>query len=121
MSAIVIKVLAPNSARVAPVAVTPVSITPADTARVIVMPAPGPPGPPGAGTAVFGETPTGTKDGTNTDFTLAHTPRPASVAVYRNGLREYLGVGYAESGSQISFVAPPLSSDEITVDYLMEG
>lgn len=93
-------------------------------AQVVVVAVPGstgPPGPPGDGTGVFGETPFGTQDGVNTAFTLADTPRSASVAVYRNGLRERLGVGFSVSGSTITFSTAPMGSDEIAVDYVMEG
>lgn len=102
-----------------------VDVTPdASGAQVIVVATPGPrglPGPAGDGTQVFNETPSGVKDGANAVFTLAHTPQVGAVSVYRNGLREVLGVGYTVAGSNITFSTPPLSSDVLTVDYLMEG
>lgn len=105
----------------APPTITAAAPTPS---VVLIMPTPGPPGrsgQDGSGVRVSNETPSGTKNGINTVFTLAHEPQPTSTAVYRNGLREVLTVGYAESGSNITFTTAPLSSDEITVDYLMEG
>jgi hypothetical protein len=107
------------------IATPEVDVTPdPDGAQVIVVAvpgSPGQPGPPGDGTPVLNETPTGVKDGSNTVFTLAHAPQAGSTGVYRNGLREVLGVGYILAGSNLTFSSPPLSSDEITVDYLMEG
>ncbi len=104
-----------------------VTITPSDGARVLVAPSPGlrgPEGPAGApadGVPVFGEIPDGVKNGANLTFTLANTPRAGSVAVYRNGLREFLGVGYTQTGADITFTTAPLSTDDIHADYLMDG
>jgi hypothetical protein len=73
---------------------------------------------PGSGaTQIFGEIPSGTQDGTNETLTLANDFVTGSTCVYRNGLRERLGVGYTESSPTIVFAAPPLSSDVIEVDY----
>lgn len=83
----------------------------------------GPPGTPGVGgsTMVSGEVPSGVKNGVNVTFTLTQTPSVGSTAVYRNGLREQIGVGYTVSGLVITFTTAPLSSDELVVDYLLEG
>lgn len=88
-------------------------------APVGYIPIPGPPGPPGDAAAVYNESPSGLQDGVNTVFTLANTPQSSSTAVYRNGLREYLGVGYVESGADIVFTTPPLADDVLTADYLI--
>lgn len=91
---------------------------------VLYVPVPGPPGPAGAagdGARVFGETPAGVQDGTNPDFVLAHTPVTGSVAVYRNGLREVLGIGFTVSAATLTFTTPPVADDDITVDYALEG
>lgn len=123
MTTTVIRVVA-RTAKVRAQPVNPVKVTPGDGARVVVVTTPGlrgPAGAPGDGTGVYGETPTGVKNGINTTFTLAHIPAPGSTAVYRNGLRELLGTGYTVSGSELTFSAAPLSSDEITVDYLLES
>lgn len=82
----------------------------------------GPPGAPGAGgggALAVGESPSGTRNGTNATFALSQAFSPGSTSVFRNGLREQLGVGYTESSPQIVFTTPPLSSDVITVDYLV--
>ncbi|MFG1794113.1 hypothetical protein [Nocardia sp. NPDC049149] len=102
-----------------------VEVTPdPDGAQVIVVATPGPQGPAGpsgAGTGVFNETPSGTQNGINAVFTLANEPQAGSTTVYRNGLREVLGTGYTVTGSAITFTTPPLLSDVLTVDYLLEG
>lgn len=104
------------------IATPTVDVTPdPDGAQVVVVAVPGPPGPPGDGTYVLNETPSGTQNGINVEFTLAHAPQTGSTSVYRNGLREVIGVGYSVSGSGITFTTAPLSSDVLTVDYLMEG
>lgn len=68
---------------------------------------------------MFGEIPSGSKNGTNTVFTLAHLPTVGTVTVYRNGLREHPGVGYTVSGTALTFSTAPLADDDIFVDYLM--
>jgi hypothetical protein len=68
---------------------------------------------------VVGEVPAGTLNGSNDTFTVS-TPFVASTtSVFRNGLREQLGVGYNESGGNaVVFTTPPLISDLLAVDYL---
>lgn len=69
----------------------------------------------GGATPVVGAVPTGTKNGTNTVFTLGSAYDAGTTAVYINGLRE---TNYTESGSgQITFGTAPLSGDVIIVDY----
>lgn len=104
-----------------------VSITPQAGAVVIIVPVPGPPGrqgntgPAGDGTQVFNETPGGSLDGVNAVFTTAHTFQSGSTCVYTNGLRERLGVGYAETGSaEITFTDPLLTDDDLIIDYLRQ-
>lgn len=110
------------------IATPAVDVTPAAGGpQVLVVAVPGPRGPagetglPGNGVSIFNEIPSGAKDGINLVFALAHTPQAGTTMVYRNGLREQLSVGYIESGAEITFTTAPLSSDEITADYLMEG
>lgn len=77
----------------------------------------------GGGTyaTVAGEVPTGTKDGSNTVFIVGHNFRTASTELYRNGLRERLGVGYSESaGNTLTFTTAPLVDDDILVDYVLQ-
>lgn len=124
MSTIVIEVSVPQSADIEAAAAAVDVVADPGGAQVIVVPAPGPPGPagpPGEGTRVVGETPAGVKNGINTIFTLAHPPQTGSVSVYRNGLREVAGVGFTVSGTTLTFTTPPLSSDDTTVDYVLEG
>jgi hypothetical protein len=71
---------------------------------------------------VFGETPSGTVDGTNTNFTLANTPTAGTVVVFVNGVRMNAGAGndYTISGTTITFLsgAIPQTGDVLLVDYL---
>lgn len=127
MADFVIEVSVPQSTDIYAQADTVDVVADAGGAQVIVVATPGPPGPagpagsPGDGTQVFNEIPSGLRNGTNPVLTLAHTPHAGSTTLYRNGLRESLGIGYTVTGSDITFTVAPLSSDEITVDYLMEG
>lgn len=70
-------------------------------------------------TFVTGETPTGTIDGVNDEFTLAHTPIAGSVAAYLNVGRQYEGAGadYTITGAVITFNNPPPVSSLLLVDY----
>lgn len=79
-----------------------------------------------ANTSAFadGETPSGAVNGSNTTFTLAHTPTPAtSLALYRNGLFMTQGVDYDLNGSTVTFVAAavPQSGDVLTASYRYNG
>lgn len=66
---------------------------------------------------VFGETPTGTINGTNTDFTLSFAPVSGSVQVYRGGARQKLTEDYTISGSVITFLIAPQVGEIIICDY----
>lgn len=68
---------------------------------------------------VTGEIPTGTIDGVNTDFTLAHTPTAGSVAVITNGLRQELSVDYTIASAVITFLSGsiPQTGDIVLADY----
>jgi len=53
---------------------------------------------------VDAETPSGTLDGANSTFFLAFAPNPpASLQLYRNGLRQQLGLDYTLNGLTINF------------------
>jgi len=55
------------------------------------------------GQAVYAEVPSGTKDGVNATFTLAHIPSPANtLQLYFNGMKLKLGTGYTLSGLTIT-------------------
>ena len=66
---------------------------------------------------VDAETPSGTVDGNNAAFTLAHTP--TGLQVWRNGLLQKLGLDYNSTGAAITFVSPPASGDVLLASYRM--
>jgi hypothetical protein len=71
-------------------------------------------------TFVDGETPAGAVDGSNTAFTLATAPSPAtSLQVFRNGLLMRSGLDYSATGTTITFATPatPQPQDVITASY----
>ncbi len=76
-----------------------------------------------ATTAVFvdSETPGGTIDGNNLNFTLANTPNPAaSLKLYKNGVLLNQGRDYTLSGSNIAFAsasATPQVGDTLIATY----
>jgi hypothetical protein len=108
---------------VAPPRVPPVEASPPQPSSLPFLPSPGPRGPggpSGEGAQIFGETPGGTMDGVNTTFTTTYPFRPASTAVYLNGLREFRGEGYTESApNTIVLDDPPSSLDRLTIDYIV--
>lgn len=64
------------------------------------------------------ETPTGTVNGVNKDFTLSHTPSPTtSLKVYVNGQRMRVTEDYTISGVTISFVTAPPTGSIILCDF----
>lgn len=68
---------------------------------------------------ITGETPTGTIDGSNASFTLAHTPYSGSLEVKRNGLVAQPTTEYTVSGDTITFESGflPQSGDWLSVNY----
>jgi len=65
-----------------------------------------------------GETPSGTADGSNVTFTLAHTPAPAtSLQLFVNGDFQVPTVNYTISGATVTFTNAPASGDVITAFY----
>lgn len=77
-------------------------------------------------TAVYvdAQTPSGTINGTNTTFTLPSTPSPVgSLALYRNGLLQMVGVDYSLSGAVITFLSgsTPQSGDVLQAYYRVPG
>jgi len=76
---------------------------------------------PGAITVLFhySEALTGTQNGSNEVFTTTDNYISGTTVLWRNGLREVLGVGYTESGAgQITFTTAPLTTDVIRIDYV---
>jgi len=73
----------------------------------------------GGHTAVIGEVPSGTINGSNTTFTLAHTPSGGVAAIYINGFRYAPGSGndYTISGATITMLSVPATSSSFLVDY----
>jgi hypothetical protein len=67
----------------------------------------------------FAETPGGTINGSNTSFTLAHTPTNTSLALYKNGQLQLPGGGadYTLSGSTITYNTAPLTGDLLTAQF----
>ncbi len=66
------------------------------------------------------ETPTGTVNGSNTVFTLAASPSPASsLALYRNGLLMRPGTDYQMSGNAVTFfvASVPQTGDLLAAYY----
>lgn len=63
------------------------------------------------------ETPSGTINGTNAEFTLANTPIAATVQVYLNGLLQEATDDYTLSGTTVTFVSAPLAGDKIRAIY----
>lgn len=71
------------------------------------------------GLYVCREVPSGTKNGTNTDFTLANTPVSGTEMVFLNGILQNGGAGndYTISTVTITFAVAPISTDTILVTY----
>jgi hypothetical protein len=70
-----------------------------------------------SGSSVEGETPSGSCNGSNEIFTLAHTPVTGSVGVTLSGVRLNALNDYSISGSTITMNVAPISSDWVLVDY----
>lgn len=74
-----------------------------------------------SGTVVDAEVPSGTVDGANLTFTLAHAPNPvASLRVYVNGLRKVITTEYTLAGTILTMdasVSPLQSNDTLVVSY----
>lgn len=97
-----------------------VGVAPTSGAQVIIVPVPGgrgDTGPPGEGIQIFGETPTGLIDNSNTVFTVVNNFLTDSTGVYLNGLRE---INYTETGvNQITLDNAPLVGDVLRIDYIV--
>lgn len=72
----------------------------------------------GSTSFVYNETPTGTVNGTNDEFTLANTPVSGTEMVYRDGqLMKGGGDDYSISGGTITFTTAPVTGSVILVSY----
>lgn len=70
------------------------------------------------GHIVDDETPSGTINGVNKDFTTAGIPNPnTSLKVYLNGARQRLAEDYTLSKNTISFTVAPPTGSILLVDY----
>lgn len=64
------------------------------------------------------ETPSGTINGSNTAFTLAHTPSPAaSLMLFQNGVLNRRMTDYTLSGANITFSVAPTTGDNLRAFY----
>lgn len=64
------------------------------------------------------ETPSGTIDGSNADFSLANSPNPdVSLQLIYNGQFQLFGTDYTLSGSTITFAIPPIAGTWIRAYY----
>lgn len=71
-----------------------------------------------SGSFVFGETPSGSVNGSNATFTTAQNFVAESVQVFINGVSQTNGVDYTTSGSTtITMNVSPVSGDYIRVNY----
>lgn len=67
---------------------------------------------------VYNEVPSGSVDGSNVYFTTAFNFIANSTQLYRNGIRQFLGTDYTESGSDtVVFTQAPLTGDILIIDY----
>lgn len=65
---------------------------------------------------VYGEVLTGTIDGVNTVFTIAHTPS-SGQGITSNGIRQQVGVDYSIVTSTITMTLAPQIGDILLADY----
>lgn len=65
------------------------------------------------------EVPSGTKNGSNTAFTLANTPTSGTEMLFVNGILQNAGSGndYTISGANITMATAPISTDTILCTY----
>lgn len=63
------------------------------------------------------EIPSGTKNGINTSFTLAHVPT-AIVFLYIQGQYQTSGTDYTRTGTAITMTTAPLSTDTFVCNYM---
>lgn len=93
-----------------------------EVAEVITTATEGPQGPPGEGAISWNETPSGTIDGVNASFGLAHMPTsPDAVQVFHNGLLLRRGSAndydIAEQSLTFNGGLQPIPGDWLLVTY----
>lgn len=72
-------------------------------------------------TQIYSEAPAGTTDGVNASFTLNYVPAiPNSLSLFRNGIRQKVGVDFTLTGNTIAFVSNsiPQPGDVLIADYV---
>ena len=76
-----------------------------------------------SGTTITREIPSGTINGTNTNFTLASTPNIGTEQVFINGslLNAVANSDYVVDGSTITFTLAPQSGDVVLVNYVTDA
>lgn len=76
-----------------------------------------------SGQSIFREIPSGSVNGSNTEFTLAHAPNSGTEQVFLNGalLNSGANSDYVVSDSTITFTLAPQSGDVILVNYITDG
>lgn len=65
----------------------------------------------------WNETPSGTMNGSNLDFTLAATPATGSLLLILNGIQQLSGTDYTLSGATVTMTTAPESSDWLRAYY----
>lgn len=72
----------------------------------------------GGSSTFYQEAPTGTVNGSNTAFTLPHTPSAnANVSLYLDGILLYLGIDYTLSGTAITMTTAPAVGQTLWAVY----
>lgn len=71
----------------------------------------------GVRTYVDVEIPSGTIDGSNATFTLAHTPVVGSVQLFLNGVKQIYGTDYTIATATITAITVPQTGDSYEVFY----
>lgn len=67
------------------------------------------------------ETPTGTVNGSNVNFTLSQIPVEAdAMLVFLNGIQQKKTTDWTVSGTTLIFVVAPSVAQQITVQYVQE-
>lgn len=68
----------------------------------------------------FNEAVSGTVNGANTSFTVAHTPNPTSIMLFLNGICLQPGAGndYTISGSTVTMLFAPVTGDKLLATYM---
>lgn len=69
---------------------------------------------------VIGETPAGSVNGSNPDFTLAFSPAVGALGVWLNGVLQLPGAGndYTLTGRVVTFTTPPATGSKVRVSYI---